>query len=203
MQSPEIVTLRIFMTYRPTVEAFLSDHFNVQIWSLAHGWEYDREENTFRYSNGNNPAICYILPNEDLPVVGDIDHVDYPASDSRSWSVETGCSQIEIYSTFFYTENTHDKLALEGKIYSGSITIDNVIQGSKIIASFTSDSSVQPVGGGFRLRWMCHVTDCATRWQLINQGQGNGWQLIPTADEGVCVPRDTLQESKLKSIDGA
>ena len=87
-----------------------------------------------------------------IATVGIIEHRDYINDENVTWIVNPACADVRIRSTFFDTESDYDYLFLNGKQFSGSLAVDEVLS-SPFDIRFTSDESTTK--SGFSLAWEC------------------------------------------------
>ena len=88
-------------------------------------------------------------------MTGTIEHRSYGNNEDESWSVNSGCEAVHIYSTYFYTESGYDKVTIDGEVHEGQITVDQIVNLAIFDVTFHSDGSTTKEG--FTLKWECHV----------------------------------------------
>ena len=69
------------------------------------------------------------------------------------WRINTSCDSVYIWSTLFETEEYYDKVMINQKLYSGEVSINEILP-SNFEVYFTSDESV--TDKGFVLEWNCN-----------------------------------------------
>ena len=68
------------------------------------------------------------------------------------WRINTTCDSVYIWSILFETEEYYDKVLIDHKMYSGDLSINDVLP-PNFEVYFTSDESV--TDNGFVLKWNC------------------------------------------------
>ena len=77
----------------------------------------------------------------------------YGNNEEIEWDINSDCLNIHLVSKYFDTEEGYDILRIDGRGYSGSGSIDQIINGSAFVATFISDRSETRTG--FNVLWSC------------------------------------------------
>ena len=89
---------------------------------------------------------------------GTIAHLDYADNEDISWTIQSDCDMLYIYSEVFNTEANYDFLFIGDYRFDGDDEeIREIVQGSSVTIRFTSDSSI--TRSGFILHWRCSDGD--------------------------------------------
>ena len=80
------------------------------------------------------------------------------------WRINASCDSVYIWSTLFETEEYYDKVMINQKLYSGEVSINEILP-SNFEVYFTSDESV--TYNGFVLEWNCNGRPPTTLTGLI------------------------------------
>ena len=87
-----------------------------------------------------------------VKTTGTIEHRHYENDENVEWKVTPACSKVRVVSTYMDTEPHYDFVYVDGTKYSGSMKIDQIVEGSFDV-QFTSDGSSKNTG--FTLVWQC------------------------------------------------
>ena len=80
----------------------------------------------------------------------------YDNNEDIEWKIESDCSAIHLVSTHFDTEEDFDFLRISDEHkYSGSTVVDQIIDTSSFVATFTSDR--YGTASGFNVIWECYL----------------------------------------------
>ena len=92
-------------------------------------------------------------PSEQTGTSGFIELGEYDNYQDLSWSVNSDCDEVHIYSMRFDTEGGYDYVTIGDSTFSGSNQVVNLIMPAAFEVAFHSDYSVTRTG--FSLAWQC------------------------------------------------
>ena len=81
--------------------------------------------------------------------------INYNNNKMVSWQILSDCDIIRLTSSSFDTNQGYDVLTIAGQEYSGSDIIDQIINGSSFVVTYSSNKTSDENTTGFTLHWSC------------------------------------------------
>ena len=117
---------------------------------------------------------------------------EYENNHDITWTIDSVCYDIHIFSTSFDTESTYDEVTIGDSTFSGSdVEVDLIMPGTFDVR-FTSDGSVTQTG--FVLFWSCRRVESGTFGVIELLAPGNDhdqdWNVASECSSGVHIISD-------------